>query len=270
VAATLRRRVVRALDAPLDAVAARHRPSADVVILIYHRIGGRSSSPVDLPASTFERQLDTLASTGSMMSLDDALAALATGQQVAGARYVLTFDDGTADWADVVAPILSARGVPGTFYVATDYVDGERALPDGGRPVTWAGLAELVATGWATIGSHTHTHRVLAATTAAEAAAELDRSVGLIEEHLGVACDHFAYPKAVAGSAAAETVVRRRFASAALAGNRANRPAHTDVHRLGRHGLTVADDDAAFARKAAGGGRAEGWLRERRDAFRAG
>ena len=33
---------------------------------------------------------------------------------------------------------------------------------------------------------------------------------------------HFAYPKAVAGSIAADQAVRSRFASAALAGTRAN------------------------------------------------
>jgi len=41
----------------------------------------------------------------------------------------------------------------------------------------------------------------------------------------------------------------------------------TDFHRLGRHALTVADDEAFFARKVSGGGWLEGWLRERRDAL---
>ena len=37
-----------------------------------------------------------------------------------------------------------------------------------------------------TIGSHTHTHRLLDRVDGPEAAAELDRSVGLIEDRLGV------------------------------------------------------------------------------------
>ena len=156
---------------------------------------------------------------------------------------MLTFDDGTADWPDVVLPALVERGLPATFYVATDFVERGAPFPDDGRPVSWAGLADMAATGLATIGSHTHTHRVLAGASAADAADEVARSVGLIEERLGRPCRHFAYPKAIAPSPAAEVVVRRRFATAALAGNIANVAGATDLHRLGRHALTVADDD---------------------------
>ena len=101
----------------------------------------------------------------------------------------------------------------------------------------------MAATGFATIGSHTHTHRVLAGASATDAADEIARSVGLIEERLGRPCRHFAYPKAIAPSPAAEVVVRRHFATAALAGNVLNVAGATDLHRLGRHALTVADDD---------------------------
>jgi hypothetical protein len=148
-------------------------------------------------------------------------------------------------------------------------VERQVPFPARGRPVTWAGLAEMVSTGLATIGSHTHTHRVLAGATAAEAADELDRSIGLIEDRIGVAGRHFAYPKAIAPSPAAEVVVRRRCDTAALAGNRVNVPGRTDRYRLGRHGLTVADDLTSFERKVRGGAWLEGWLRERRDAVMA-
>ncbi len=61
-------------------------------------------------------------------------------------------------------------------------------------------------------------------------------------------------------------MVRRRFASATLAGNRAAVPGD-DRYRIGRHALTVADDDTSFQRKIDGGMVLEGWLRERRDAW---
>ena len=181
---------------------------------------------------------------------------------------MLTFDDGTADWPDVVLPALVERRLPAVFYVSTDFVERGRPFPDAGRPVSWSGLAEMASTGLATVASHTHTHRVLAGTSADEAVDELDRSIGLIEDRLGRPCRHFAYPKAVAPSPAAEVVVRRRFATAALAGNRVNGPG-ADLHRLGRHAVTVADDAASFRRTAAGGRRLEGRLRELRDARRA-
>ena len=164
-------------------------------------------------------------------------------------------------------PALVARRLPATFYVSTDFVERGLRFPAGGRPVSWAGVVEMASTGLATIGSHTHTHRVLARASATETTDEIARSVGLVEERVGRPCRHFAYPKAIAPSPAAEVVVRRSFATAALAGNQAN-TAGADLHRLGRHALTVADDDTSFARKVAGGMRLEGWLRARRDAWR--
>ena len=183
---------------------------------------------------------------------------------------MLSFDDGTADWPDVVLPALVARRLPATFYVATDFVDVGSPFPDGGRPVSWAGLAEMAATGFATIGSHTHTHRVLAGASATDTADEIARSVGLIEERLGSTVPPLRLPEGD------RPVSRRRgrrapaaSATAALAGNVINRAGATDLHRLGRHAVTVADDDDSFRRKAAGGMRLEGWLRARRDAWRA-
>lgn len=252
---------------PVDAVAARAGGTPDVVMLIYHRVGGRTPSPVDLPTEAFTEQLDRLADGGRVVDLETA-ALLLRGEQAStgGPSVVLTFDDGTADWVDVVLPELVARRVPATFYVATDFVESRRPFPDDGRPVTWSGLAEMASTGLGTIGSHTHTHRVLAGASAATSVDEIERSVEMVEDRLGVECRHFAYPKAIAPSVAAEVVVRRRFATAVLAGNRPNVAGAADLHRLGRHALTTADDAAAFERKVRGGARLEGALRSMRDA----
>jgi peptidoglycan/xylan/chitin deacetylase (PgdA/CDA1 family) len=242
-------------------------PAGSFVALIYHRVGSRSSSAVDLPSATFARHLDML-STCRVVSLDEALRAGADRAEAPAGPpdVVLTFDDGTADWPDVVMPMLLEHGVPATFYVSTDFVERQRPFPDDGSPVSWTGLADMLSTGLVTIGSHTHTHRVMAGLTAEQASDELDRATELIEDHLGVTPAHFAYPKAVAPSPAAEVAVRRRHASAVLAGNRAAHPAG-DVHRLGRHALTVGDDESTFRCKIDGGQVLEGWLRERRDAW---
>jgi hypothetical protein len=260
--------------APIDRLQAVRRGGVEGVIgLIYHRVGRRSPSVVDLDLAVFRAQLDRMVATGRILDLDAAAARLAASAVPTGGDglgIVVTFDDGTADWVDVVLPELVARCLPATFYVSTDFVESGRDFPHGGCSISWSGLAELVATGLVTIGSHTHSHQVLAHATAVEAAAELDRSAGLIEDRLGVPCRHFAYPKAIAPSFAAEVVVRRRFVTAALAGNRVNVAGSADLHRLGRHGLTVADTAADFERKIDGGARLEGWLRERRDAAASG
>lgn len=266
------RRAVAIAGRPIDAAARRSRDdAASVVGLIYHRVGRRTASPVDLPEGAFADQIDAVAHR--VVGLDDALrlldgtASAANESTPDAPSVVLTFDDGTADWVDVVLPMLAERRLPATFYVSTAFVDEQRQFPDGGRPISWSGLAEMVDSGLATVGSHTHTHQVLATASAEQAAAELDRSIDRIGERLGVACRHFAYPKAVAGSQAADAAVRCRFVSAAVAGNRTNRAGRTDAHRLGRHSLTVGDGPDAFRRKASGGGWLEGWLRERRDAI---
>jgi hypothetical protein len=269
VLATLGRHCAAVLGRPVDlAVRTVRAGSGGFVALIFHRVGRRSPSPVDLPYDVFTEVLDRLAETGRVADLNTAVTDVdhRSDDDNLLPRVVLTFDDGTADWADVVLPELVARRLPGTFYVATEYVELGRRFPDEGVAVSWSGLEEMVASGLVEIGSHTHSHRVLARVGATEATQEIDRSIGLIEERLGVPCRHFAYPNAVAGSSAADVVVRRRFASAALAGNRVNRQG-ADRYQLGRHGLTCFDDPPTLERKMNGGAWLEGWLRERRGAF---
>ena len=131
----------------------------------------------------------------------------------------------------------------------------------GRAPASWAGLRDAASTGLISIESHTHTHALLDRLPAPDLGDELDRSIEMIGEHISAAPRHFAYPKAVPGSAAADDAVRKRFDSAALARNRVNRAGRTDLHRLWRTPIQRSDDLDSFARKAAGGARIEGELR---------
>jgi peptidoglycan/xylan/chitin deacetylase (PgdA/CDA1 family) len=169
----------------------------------------------------------------------------------------VTFDDGTADFAEVALPVMVEHGVPSTLYVATDFVDRGIPFPDDGVAITWSALGDAVATGLVDIGSHTHHHALLDRLPAAEVDDELDRSVELIGERLGVPARHFAYPKAVMGSAAADRAVRARFDSAAVAGTRVNAFGDTDPYRLARSPIQVSDGMRWFKRKVAGGMRFE-------------
>ena len=243
---------MKVVAAGADAV--RPQPPG-LVVLIYHRVGGGTSSAVDLPAARFEAQVAELAEVGRLVSLAEGLGRLAAGR-LADRPVVLTFDDGTRDWVDEVLPVLERHQAPATFYVATDFVERQVPFPGGAEPTTWPGLAELAASGLATIGSHTHHHALLDRVDRAVAADELARSVDLLGERLGIACEHFAYPKALLGSPGAEAEVRARFRSAALAGGRAN-PAGSDVHRLARTPIQVTDGMGWFRRKARGGLRLE-------------
>jgi peptidoglycan/xylan/chitin deacetylase (PgdA/CDA1 family) len=253
-------RVVKTSAAAADRL--RH-PTPGIVVLIYHRVGAGSGLEIDLPVDLFDEQMAALAAEGRTTTLDDALERLADPNPVAPAPspVVVTFDDGTADFADVALPILERHQVPAALYVATDFVERGKPFPGGGTPLSWRAIDDTRSTGLVTIGSHTHTHALLDRASAPEAEQELDRSTELIGERLGIAVEHFAYPKAVAGSPAADAAIRRRFRSAALAGTRPNPYGRTDPYRLARSPIQVADGMRWFRRKAAGGMALEDGLR---------
>lgn len=231
-------------------------PEPGVVVLIYHRVGGGAATEIDLDPGVFDEQMAWLSETGRALGLDAAvqrLAAGARGEADEPNPVVVTFDDGTTDLVDVALPILERHKVPATVYVATRHIDEQLPWPADGKPMTWAGAKEMADTGLVTIGSHTHGHLLLDRLSPDEAAAELDRSRELIGEKLGVPADHFAYPKAVAPPAPVEAVVRQRFVSAALGGNRPNPYTGTDLHRLARTAIQVSDGMEFFHLKAEGG-----------------
>ena len=251
-------------------------PPPGITVLIYHQVGGGTDSAVDLPPEAFDRQLEHLREHHRVLTLDQAVDELRTGQPCGwetaadgpsnpahdGRRgVVITFDDGTADFGDVVVPALVRHELPATLYVATKFVDEREPFPWGAPPVDWQALRDAASTGLITLGSHTHSHWLLDRLDRDTIDDDLDRSIELLAEHTATRPHHFAYPKAVPGSPTAEIAVRRRFDSAALAANRVNRIGRTDVHRLWRTPIQRTDDAASFACKAYGVYRLEGELR---------
>ncbi|MEO6125488.1 MAG: polysaccharide deacetylase family protein [Ilumatobacteraceae bacterium] len=237
-------------------------PPIGITVLIYHRVGGGSASAVDLSPGEFDEQLAVLDECYRVISLESALAELSESRLDASPAVVITFDDGTRDFTEHAVPALVRHGLPATLYVATHFIDAGEDFPWGAPPASWSSLRDAASTGTITIGSHTHSHALLDRLDAASVAADLDRSIDLIGHHVGTRPLDFAYPKAVGGSPAAEIEVRRRFRSAAVAGNRVNRCGSVDLHRLGRTPVKAGDDPATFASKASGGMRLDGALRD--------
>src|SRR4029453_535778 len=134
-----------------------------IVVLVYHRVGGGSTSEVGLARGAFAAQMAELAASGRTLTLDDAVALLAAGEDHPNGPdpVVVTFDDGTADFVDEAVPVLAQHGVPSPLSLATAFADAR--LPFAGEvpAVTWAGLADAVTTGLVTVGSHTHRHAVM-------------------------------------------------------------------------------------------------------------
>lgn len=230
------------------------RPPAGVTVLIYHRVGRRVAVEMDLDAARFEDQVAELADSGRVVDLDAALAILdGSMPRPALDPVVVTFDDGTADFAEVAIPILQRYCVPALMYLATAFLDDGVAFPYDGTPMSWAAVRDTLTSGIVHYGSHTHTHALLDRLPAAEAADELDQSIDRIASETGSAPRHFAYPKAVMGSPAVDALVRTRFASAALAGTRRNPYAATDPYALARSPIQAGDGMAWFRRKVDGG-----------------
>lgn len=229
-------------------------PQPGVTVLIYHRVGARSGVAVDLPTSQFDEQLTILGERFSVVSLDDALAAL-DGPPPTDPRpmVALTFDDGTADFVDDALPVIERHQMPVTLYAATGFIDEQLPFPDDGLPLSWSALCDAASTGLVDVGSHTHRHLLLDRLAPDEVAEELDRSIELIAQHVGRAPRHFAYPKAVLGSPEARRAIRARFTSAAVAGTRPNRFGATDRYALARSPIQVRDGLRWFEAKAAGG-----------------
>jgi peptidoglycan/xylan/chitin deacetylase (PgdA/CDA1 family) len=242
-ASSLARRAIKAAVLP-GGVATRRRPG-DVVVLVYHRVGA-GQGEISLPAALFERQLDALATHDRVLTLDEAVAPDGTG------GVVVTVDDGYRDFHAVVLPLLVRYRIPAVLYLASALVAGEgtgnSADPDA---LHWSQLDEAVSTGLVTVGSHTHTHADLSRATEQTAEAELRRSQALIEDRLGVACRHFAYPWAV-GSPIADRIVRGLFDTAALDAWRTNRRDAIDPWRLGRTPVLRSDGMAFFHAKVRG------------------
>jgi peptidoglycan/xylan/chitin deacetylase (PgdA/CDA1 family) len=259
------RSAVKATAAAVDLV---HPPAPGLVVLVYHRVGRRSPVEIDLPEALFDEEMAHLAAAADVVTLVEGLARLEApaGIPPAGADthrplVAVTFDDGTADFADVAVPMLVRHGIPATLYVATDFVERGLPFPDQGTPVSWTALRDATATGLVEVGSHTHRHALLDRLPAPQVDDELDRSIDLIGERLGTRVRHFAYPKALMGSPAADASVRARFESAAVAGTHVNRPGATDPHRLARSPIQVSDGMRWFRRKASGGMGLEDLLR---------
>ena len=252
-------RVVKRAAAAVDVV---RRPPRGVVVLLYHRVGRRSELEVDLPTGLFAEQLECLAASGRVATLDTCLDALtrpglpdptSDADDDRDDLIAITFDDGTADFVEVALPLLERHRLPVTLYLATGFVEERRPFPGDATPLSWAALRDAGSTGLLTVGSHTHSHALLDRLPPAEVASELDRSRALIETHLGHAPAHFAYPKAVRGSGDAEAAVRARFRSAALAGTRPNPYGGTDPYRLARSPIQLGDGMTWFRRKLDGG-----------------
>ncbi len=174
-------------------------------ILLYHwfrraQERSKSRSPqLEITPERFAEQIAWLASRGwSTASLERGFPQGAAPSH-SKRSVVITFDDGTRDFAEHARPVLLQHGFFATLFVVSGHVGGvsswDQNLGELARPLLgWDDLRALSAEGFE-IGSHTHRHRPLTTLTDDEAREELALSRTTLSEQLGGAPEQFAYPR---------------------------------------------------------------------------
>lgn len=168
-------------------------PATYVPILLYHYIrinpnpADRVGFNLSTPPAMFAAQMRYLADHSfHVLSLHEAVVAIARHQPLPARPVVLTFDDGYADFFTAAVPVLRAHG-----FKATDFViSGRMGVPGFMTP---GQVLAADAMGF-TIGAHTVDHYALAGLAPARAAWEMRQSKVALESLLGHTVIDFAYP----------------------------------------------------------------------------
>ena len=212
-------------------------------ILMYHHVveDGVNYNDWTITTSRFREDIQWLKDNGYTAILPRQLAA---GEPLPEKAVMITFDDGYASNLTLALPILQEFNTPAVISLITNAMETEE--PDF---LTWDMCQELAASGLIEFGSHTHSlHsaqtrgiRRLPDETQAEYEArvlpDIQHSVDLIGEKLGINVTFFAYPHGVTDSWADE------FVDSLFPVTVTTRHGPTDIrkgiHRMPRHNITV-------------------------------
>lgn len=219
-------------------------PATRPLIVAYHAVDSTWASELAVSEDALAAHADYFRSRGYVgLTLRDAEERRLNGTLPERA-VVFTFDDGYVSTLRAAA-ILERCGFPGTVFVVTDFVDGERPLrwarveneaPEHMLPLGWDGLRQLTSAGWE-VGSHTASHPLLTEAEDETLDRELASSRARIIDALG-RCDSLAYPYGQADRRVAAAAGRAGYSTAVMltgievADERWRRP---------RLGLTSAD-----------------------------
>jgi peptidoglycan/xylan/chitin deacetylase (PgdA/CDA1 family) len=177
----------------LDAARGRRPPFA----LCYHGVGdvadGADPHALFVSGEAFADQLDTIAGLGyTIVGAAELWRRVASGD--GDGLGAITFDDAIAQTGRVAQPLLAARGMRGSMYVATGLLGTPH--PDVGgseRIMAAAEIVELEAAGFE-IGAHSVDHRRLPDLDDDALRDQLARSRAALEDLLGHAVTTMAYP----------------------------------------------------------------------------
>jgi peptidoglycan/xylan/chitin deacetylase (PgdA/CDA1 family) len=164
-----------------------------VPILLYHYVR-TNPRPADgagfrlsVTPANFAAQIGLLRAGGAhTVSLAQLMRALQGLDRLPSHPVVLTFDDGYADFATTVAPLLAAQGMTATDFVVTGFL---------GRTgyMSAVQVRQVEALGM-TVGAHTVSHVDLTRLPPSIALVQIELSRQRLQELTGANVDDFAYP----------------------------------------------------------------------------
>jgi peptidoglycan/xylan/chitin deacetylase (PgdA/CDA1 family) len=176
--------------------------TAELPILMYHSIGTtttRKFRAFAMDPAEFAEQMAYLDDQGYQpVTARDAAERQASGTSLPERPVVLTFDDAYEDFYTAALPVLRKHRFASTLFVPTGCV-GMTAWFNafmGGEDhpiMSWPALCDTLTEG-VEIAAHSHTHPHLDLVPEDVARDEVSRSRGLLEDHLGVPAEGFAYP----------------------------------------------------------------------------
>ncbi len=175
------------------------KSSHPIVVLTYHSVDD-SRSVISVSPAMFEQQLRFLKGHGyESLALRDALLVLKSSEDILEKRLVITFDDGYQNNLSHALPLLKKYGFTATIFITTsrcgkmnDWPNQHSSIPSL-TMLSWDEILELDHSG-IDIGAHTQNHPHLTEVSQEVAEEEIYGSQKILEDKLGRAIPHFAYP----------------------------------------------------------------------------
>ncbi|MFA7428918.1 MAG: polysaccharide deacetylase family protein [Rhodospirillaceae bacterium] len=200
--------ILAVLATPLQ-VKAQASMAASAPILMYHRFGEDTIPSTNIRIDQLEAHIALLKSGGyNVVPLDEVVAALHFGTPLPPYTVAITVDDAYRSFVTEGWPRFKAAGLPVTWFLNT--ADVGTGAP--GSP-TWDEVRRLRDEG-VTFGGHSHAHPALPSLSPAQQEADIDRSLAVFEQELGLRPKTFAYPYGEADAAIMALIERKGFTAA--------------------------------------------------------
>ena len=206
-----------------------------VPIVMYHHVQETDEPrPNFVSPETFEYQMAYLSNHGyNVISLDELVKAKLQKRKLPRKTVVLTFDDAYANNYTEAYPIMKKYGFGATIFVPTNSVGTEGYL-------TWSQMKEMLRNN-VSFGSHTMDHGYLPDLSLEEASKEVFESKHVLEQHLNVAVDYFAFPTG-GFSEAVKGLIKKAGYKGAVATKRGYDKMNYDVFELNRVRFSEKDN----------------------------